>query len=72
MDFLEKNKSTLMAVGIPALISALGWIGTMVFDGVELRGYNRAKTEIRDEYNEALRDAIIFRAKWESCCTDAN
>lgn len=69
-ELLNKNKNALMAVGIPAAISLLGWCGTMIADGVELNGYNRAKTEMNEEYNNALRDAIIFRAKWESCCTN--
>lgn len=55
---------------IGVITPLVGWIGNAIIEGAEHKGYNQAKTEVNETYNDALRDAIIYRAKWESCCTD--
>jgi hypothetical protein len=58
------------ATGIlTVVIPLLTWIGNGMLEGAEHRGYIKAKQETNEEYSQALRDAIIYRAKYESCCT---
>ena len=46
------------------------WVGTSVYNGAVYKGELKAKQEIDETYNEALRDAIVYRAKYESCCSE--
>lgn len=71
MDKLKEYWSQILGV-IGVLTPLIGWVGNSIVEGAEHKGYNRAKTEINEEYNEAIRDAIIYRAKYESCCADQN
>jgi hypothetical protein len=69
MELLEKHWPKILGV-IGVVAPALGWIGNSIYDGAVYKGELKAKQEINETYNEALRDAIIYRAKYESCCSD--
>lgn len=61
----------------PQILGALGvlspvvaWVSDSIIEGAKNEGKLEAKEEINEDYNNALRDAIVFRAKWESCCAE--
>lgn len=64
------KKYWMQITGTIAIVSPLlTWVGNAILEGAEHKGYVKAKEEINEEYNDALRDAIIYRAKYEGCCS---
>lgn len=69
MDKLKEYWPQIVGT-IGILTPLLGWVGNNIIEGQQAKGYNKAKNEINESYNDALRDAIVYRAKYESCCSD--
>ena len=63
MEFLKKYWAQ-----ITAIITLLSGGATWAWDLAEKHGYNAAKIEINEKYNQPLIDAITYRSKYESCC----
>ena len=70
METLKKYWPQILGT-IGVLSPAVGWVANRVIDGAINEGYVKAKEEINETYNEALRDAIVYRAKFESCCSES-
>jgi uncharacterized membrane protein (DUF106 family) len=66
MEWAKKNMQYIIS-GI--VIPFLMWAGNEILNAQYQKGYNEAKHANDEEFNQALRDAIIYRAKYESCCT---
>ena len=69
MDTLKKYWPQILGT-IGMVTPAVGWVSNKIIEGAKNDGKLEAKEEINEDYNNALRDAIVYRAKWESCCTD--
>jgi len=69
MNWVKNNLKELLAV-VGILTPLLSVVGNSIDEGAVHKGELKAKQEINETYNEALRDAIVYRAKYESCCTD--
>lgn len=69
METLKKYWPQILGT-VGVLSPAVGWVANKVVEGAETSGYIKAKEEINETYNEALRDAIVYRAKFESCCSE--
>jgi hypothetical protein len=67
--WIHKNWGWLSGLLTSIIIPFIIWVGNSILEGENLKGYNKAKIEMNDEYNKALRDAIIFRAKYDACCS---
>jgi hypothetical protein len=66
--WIQKNWGWLSGLLTSMIIPFIIWVGNSILEGENLKGYNKAKIELNEEYNNALRDAIIFRAKYDACC----
>lgn len=49
------------------LIPAAKWTSDRVIEGAEAKGYIKARSEIDEKYNQALYEAIIANALYDSC-----
>lgn len=70
MESLKKYWPQIIAT-IGVISPPVAWVANKVIEGAETSGYIKAKEEINETYNEALRDAIVYRAKFESCCSES-
>ena len=69
---IENPKQIVLTLATTAGFSFCAWLGNNLLEGSEQKGYNKAKSELHEGYNEALRDAITYRALYDVCCTGAD
>ena len=75
-----KANPVIAGLLIPAILSGFGYVGKLGVDVVKTawgnhykagvhEGVITTKNERDEEYNTAIRDAIVYRAKYDVCCS---
>lgn len=66
---MEKIKPYIphIVAAVSLVTPAIAWVANYVITGAEAQGYIRAKNEIDENHNKALRDAIMYRAMYDLC-----
>jgi len=56
-----------IVAAVSLVTPAIAWVANYVITGAEAQGYIRAKQEIDERHNQALGDAIRYRALYDLC-----
>lgn len=68
-EWVKKNWLQI-STAITFICTGASWTVNKLIEGAKNEGYLQAREQFDEEHNEALRDAIIYRAKYESCCSE--
>jgi hypothetical protein len=67
------KKYWMQITGTIAIVTPLvTWGGRKILEGEYQKGYNEAKNEIAPTADKAVHDAILYRVKYETCCSKAD